>query len=351
MRPLRTSFLPVFWALLVTLTFGFVPPAEAAGVKIQPAIIEERLDPGKAFSTTLRVTNLDDVPRTYFLLVKDVEDVDGSGKPTFTDAENPLYGISRWVTLDRKSIEVGAHETKEVSVVITAPLDAAPGGHFGGIFASLDAVRPAETGVGIGYEIGTIISLRIAGEVAEEARIREFRTERAVYDAPSVSFIARVENLGNVLVRPRGPIEITNMFGRKAGVVLVNEDGASIFPKKEREFSVAWTSDNVLAMGRYQATMSLVYGEDGRKTITEAVSFWVLPIKILGSVFAGLLAVIVLGYVGIRMYIRKKIREAQGGAAARGASESLPSSRLLFLTIGAVIFVLALLFGVFFLFS
>ena len=226
----------------------------------------------------------------------------------------------------------------------------AVGGHFGAVFAAVLANAGADSGVGsgIGYEVGTILSLRIAGAVDEEARIREFRTDAAVYDQFPVTLSVKVENLGNVLVRPRGPITFKNVFGNEVGTVIVNDNPVgAVFPKAEREFQAYWTDTSALPFGRYEATVALVYGEDERNTISESLSFWVLPRKTIAVTLGGLIVLIAGAYLVLRSYVRRKVREATGGRAP----EELPSSRLLFLTLGAVVLVLALLFAVFFLFS
>jgi hypothetical protein len=55
-----------------------------------------------------------------------------------------------------------------------------------------------------------------------------------LYQAPNVAFTAIVANEGNVLLRPRGPIDVTNMFGQKVGEVIMNDQAAAIFPGTAR---------------------------------------------------------------------------------------------------------------------
>jgi len=132
------------------------------------------------------------------------------------EGEETGFEITAWIKIPTDPITIAAGETKEIPFSIEVPSGAAPGGHFGGIFLSLTPERPKETGVGVGFQVGTIINLRISGDVFEEARIREFRTDRAMYSTPDVTFITRVENVGNVLIRPRGPLEITDFFWKES---------------------------------------------------------------------------------------------------------------------------------------
>jgi hypothetical protein len=312
-------------------------------VKIEPAIIEERVDPGQVFRSSLRVTNDSPETRTYFLLTRDISDMVGN-RPVFAEPGEILEtGVSAWVKLSAQSVTLKPGELKEVPFTVTVPKDAFPGSHLGGVFLSLQSNRPSETGAGIGYQIGSILIFRLSGNADEAARIREFKVDRNIYSRPEVNFSIKVENQGNVLVRPRGPIEIQNMFGKVVGKLTMNDEALSVFPGKDRGFSVTWNSDE-FAFGRYQAVVSLVYGEDVRKTISSAVSFWVLPFDIIIPVVVGILIGFLIVFVLLRWYVRRKVTQLQGGAVRRAPSRSdLSFSRLLMLTFLMLGFVLVLL--------
>jgi hypothetical protein len=79
------------------------------------------------------------------------------------------------------------------------------------------------TGAAVGYDVANIVSIRVAGDVSEGAEIRQFSTDQFVYGSTDVNFTLRIENLGNVLVRPSGPLEITNMFGKTVATLVFNE--------------------------------------------------------------------------------------------------------------------------------
>ena len=354
----NTSFVSL--ALVALLLFA-VPLAfaqEASGVKIQPAILEDRVEPGEAINSVLRVTNFDPLTQDYSFVVRDIEGISGEGEPLFAegDALGP-YGLRSWVSVGVSSVSVRPGETKEVPFFVRVPADASPGAHLGGVFLVLKGARPGDIGTGIGYEVGTILSLRVSGEVREEARIREFRSDRNMYSALPVSFGVRVENLGNVLVRARGPLEVKNMFGKKVATLVMNPEAAAVFPGADREFAIVWESDE-FAFGRYQATMALAYGEDGRKTLSASLSFWVLPVKALGLVIGGLILLVLIFFFGARWYIRRRLHELEaatlrmsGASGTSALSARPPFSRLLFVTLALLLFVLVLLLLLFFLFG
>jgi hypothetical protein len=330
---------------VLALVALLLPSASFAqeAVRIEPAIVEERVDPGQVFRSQLRVSNNSSETRTYSLLVRDISDMVGN-VPVFASPGEVLEtGVSAWVKLSVPSVTVKPGEQREIPYTVTVPKDAFPGSHLGGVFLALQSNRPSETGAGVGYQVGSILIFRLSGNADETARIREFKVDRNIYSRPEVNFSIKVENQGNVLVRPRGPIEIQNMFGKVAGKLTMNDEALSVFPGRDRDFSVMWKSDE-LAFGRYQAVVSLAYGEDTRKTISSAVSFWVLPFDIIIPVVGGILLGFLIVFVLLRWYVRRKVSQLQGGAVRRAPSRSdLSFSRLLLLTFLMLGFVLVLL--------
>ncbi len=338
---------------------------ESAGVKISPSIIEERVDPGQIFTSALQINNLGREPGTFYIVTRNISGLSPEGKPIFA-AEGEPTGLEliSWIKITDEPIIIGGGAAKTVPFSIAVPKEATPGAHIGSIFLATSAERPKETGIGVGYQVATIINLRISGEILEEAEIREFRADKNLYSQPRVKFLTKIENLGNVVVRPRGPIEITDMFDRPIATLTLNESAAAILPKSARVFEADWQGDN-LTFGRYQALMSLVYGEDGKKTITGTVSFWVLPLKIILPSVGGLIALILLIFLFVKLHIRKKLRELRQASAeaihksALGPLErellhppkGAPVSRAALLTIVLLLFTLSFLLVLFFFFA
>lgn len=342
---------------LLSLSLTALPARaqDSFGVSLQPAIIAERVDPGETATYRFTVTNIDGIPKDLDLLVRDITAIDENGTPLFAEEGDIVAvdrGVSSWVEFPEKSISLGAGEAKSVSFSVRVPADASPGSHLGGIFVVREGTTLRTSGSGVGYEVGTILSLRVAGEIIEEARIRGFETGKSVYSSPEAAFTVRVENLGNVLVSPRGTIDITSMFGTKVATLRVNEDAAAVFPQGERRFDASWKSEK-LAFGRYEAVIALTYGEDGKKTATDTLSFWVLPANIILGVL-GAIAVLIGGTVTVlRWYIRKKLRDAGVGTTAirSAVAPRLPFSHLAFVTLSILFFTVVFLGVLFFLFG
>ncbi len=324
------------------------------GVELKPAVIEDRINPGQVYNFDIRVTNISASEKTFYLSAQDITGLDDSGLPIFsTETEITEYELSTWVELPESSITLGPNEERNVPFTVRVPANAAPGSHFGGVFLDARPPKQRTTGAAVGLKVGTIISLRVAGEVRDEAQMREFSTGKIVYGSPTVDFKLRVANLGNVLVRPYGLVEITDMRGSKVGVVKVNESASGVFPKSDKTFTTVWEYDG-FAFGRYQAVASLNYGEDGQRTISSVTSFWVLPLKPLLITLGGVFGFLLLMYIWVRTYIARKLREMGGG---RGGSElyarrnQSAAPKLLMIAIGILLFGMAFLVLLFLLFA
>lgn len=312
-RVLKIFLLGVF---VLAGSAGFLTSvhAQESGIKLIPASIEERADPGQVLVREVKVTNVSDEDKEYYIYKRDIIGVEESGVPVFAEenTEKTGYEITEWIGFAGETILVKAGETVVLPITITVPENASPGSHFGGVFVSQEAPKLRQMGAGVGYEVATIISIRISGEVVDDARIRSFSTDKLFYSAKNVSFLAKIENQGNILIRPRGPLQITSMFGGKPFVTTVNENLAGVFPGTVREIAFEWNEEG-LGFGRYEAVLALSYdGDEGQKTIDATLVFWVFPLNVLLPLIGGFITVILVGYFLTRYYIRQAIMRAQG---------------------------------------
>lgn len=304
-----------FWflAVFVLSFFLFYQPAGAAenvaGIDVSPSIIEEKVDPGQILNFSLRATNLGNTAKDFYVIKRDIRGLTEEGKPIFADEkEKTGMELSSWLNFETGPIMIGGGETKLIPFSISVPKDASPGAHLGSLFLSLVPEKPKETGIAIGYQVATIINLRISGEIKEEALLREFRADKLVYGSPTVKFIAKVENLGNTVIKPRGPVEITDMWGRQTALIKMNDDAAAVLPNEQRRFEVSWQGGK-FTFGRYEALLSLSYGDEQKQTIFKSVSFWVLPLKLILIIVGAILALGLLVFIITKIYIRKKLKE------------------------------------------
>lgn len=312
-----TQFLGgIITLFLLILTFGLSTSiAEAqggAGVSIKPATIAPSapVEPGEVQYHTLNIENLSDNEQIYYLFVRNISGVQDGGIPIFATDNSAQTGfeLSDWVSLSQTEVTIPAGGSAPVDITITVPDNASPGGHFGGVFVSVEPPKIKNSGAAVGYQVASILSFRVDGEVIELADIRQFATDRYVYSTQNVEFMVRIENKGNVLVQPRGPLEIYNMLGNKVATFTFNEDQSGVFPYSTRDFEeVVWEREMV-GFGRYEAVLSPVYGQDGAKhTMSSTVTFWILPMNIIGPALGVLAFLFLIIFVFVRVYIKRSL--------------------------------------------
>jgi hypothetical protein len=345
----------LFSALALGLTPAFAQSAES--IQITPAIVEDNVNPGETYTFSIRVTNTSESEKTLYLLAQDIKGLDAKGLPIFADDGEPTgYELTSWISFPYESVTLAANETRAVPFSVAVPANASPGAHFAGVFFDIRPERLRTTGAGVGIRVASVVNLRIAGDATEEIRLREFSTASYIYSAPPVTFETRAENLGNVLMRPTGVIEITDMLGKKVATVNVNETAAPIFPASDRTHETLWEHDG-FTFGKYTAVVSLVYGDDVRKTISAETSFWILPGKLIMTVLGIFFAVMFVLYVIMKMYVRKKLRElgissARTVTATRQARKYRSSaSRLIFVVAAVFMLITAFIVVMFLMFA
>jgi hypothetical protein len=348
-----------FLLFTVLLSLTIITPVWAqnnAGITLRPATIAETVDPGAVKQYSFVVRNESGSEQQYYLSVRDIVGVRDGNVPVFADEalEKTAYELSQWVTLENNTLAVPAGGEAVVNFSMNVPADAAPGGHFAGVFVSMEPPRMRESGAAIGYEVANIISIRVSGDVNEHAEIRQFSTDNYVYGAPDVTFSVRVENKGNTLVRPVGPLEITNMFGKRVdGGLLFNESAGGVFPNASRDFTVEWSGERP-GFGRYEAVLSAAYGEESaRKTMSSTAVFWILPMEVILPALGVLATILLITYVSARLYVNRKLAHYATAGSSRRLVRNRRSgtSPLLFVSVIMLTVTAFFLIGLLFLFA
>lgn len=317
LRTLNSLLLSFVFVVLFFLVASTTALAQGgAGIGLKPAITEKNANPGTQQTYTIEVTNLSGIEQMYYLFMRDIIAVENGGTPVFADENSEITGfeMSQWVTLSLEEMLLGSGETRSVDVTLNIPENATPGSHFAGMFVSMEPPKMRSVGAAVGYEVASIFSIRVAGDVVENAQIRQFSTGNFIYGESKVDFQARIENKGTVLVRPIGPLEVHNMFGKRVALMTFNESKAGVFPGAERDFDIVW-EDEGPGFGRYEAVLSLLYGEQGRQsTISSTVTFWILPMNIFLPAMGSLAMVLLVTFISVKLYIRRKVQGAYGAS-------------------------------------
>ncbi len=284
-------------------------------LSVSPTLIEVSASPEQAWSSSVRVINSNPFEIQVFADVVNFspQGEGGQGKfiPVFSQ-ESQGQTIAEWITLSDELIVIPPEQTVQIPFTVNVPQDAAPGGHFAAILIGTRSEKNEEgqSKVETSQVVSSLLFLRVAGDIIEDGSIREFVTERTIYESPEVQFDLRFENKGNVHLQPQGEIKILNMWGQERGIIPVNQRSlfGNVLPDSIRKYTFRWAGEWSFAdVGRYSAIATLGYGEEEKQFATNTTYFWVIPWKVLGSI-----ALIMFGFVwlftwAVKLYVRKML--------------------------------------------
>ncbi|MBC7459527.1 hypothetical protein H7200_02320 [Candidatus Saccharibacteria bacterium] len=274
------------------------------GLEISPALVEVSADRGKSYVITITVRNVTNMPLTFDSSVDDFGAKDETGAPSIlleSDKDLPT-SIKTWIK-SIPSFRLEANEKTTLNVTIFVPNDAEPGGHYGVIrFAG----RTPGTNDAVGQiaSAGTLILIDVEGEASEKLELSSLQITKnnkagSIFESGPLTFVSRFKNTGSVHLKPVGQIEIRDSFGNNVEVIKVNSDKGNVLPGSIRRFESPFNKSWMF--GRYTADMTIAYGTTGQ-AVTNTISFWVIPYKIIAVALAVLLTLIYILINAVKRY-------------------------------------------------
>lgn len=320
----KYNYFIAFFVFLIGLFFisANIVSAQAVGIGVSPVKIEDIVNPGEIVKETITVKNNSDTAKTLYIYLKDFKADGESGQPKLiVPGTEEGYYLASWIDITNEGIDFLPREEKDITFKINVPAETGPGGYYGAIYFG---TKPPQlniegedkgAGMAIGQQTGSLILLQVSGDVIEESLIREFSTDKTFYSTPfEVKFLIRIENLGNVHVKPLGNMVVKNMFGKEIAGIVINESGGNVLPNSIRRFSEIWNGTN--GFGKYTAEIGLSYGTSasqggvGKKSMFSIVTFWIIPWKIIIPAGLSIVFLIALTVLFLKFYKNKAVKRA-----------------------------------------
>ncbi len=284
------------------------------GLEISPPLIDRKVKLGQVLTLPIRLRN---ITRNRVVATTEIDDFVAAGedgRPKILDAtsEDSPYSFRSWVVGGLPELDLVAGEAKMATIKILVPKDAAPGGHYGVVRFTALPPEAAGSQVALNASIGTLVLLNVSGEVQEELALSDFYASReekkgTFFEYGPLSFTTRLQNNGNVHVKPEGSIKITNMFGKTVTELPLNETKGSILPGSTRKFDSFF--DRKRLFGRYKINLSLTYGSE--KALSQTIVVWVIPYKQVLLIITVLALIVLLILLSLRQYKRRIIAQHQ----------------------------------------
>lgn len=267
---------------------------------IGPGKIEMELSPGQTGTFELNISNRLGTDKTFSLAL---EDFTGSEDPNQTvvllGSDRGPYSLRDFIKISTSTLDIEHAKRARVSVSVSIPKNAEPGGLYGSVLAGVVSKGGEQSNTNgvvstnpIITRIGTLIFIKVKGEVKEEGKLTDFalaQNKKIISGMNGVKFNLFFKNDGNIHLNPKGTIAINNMLGTNIGNITVEPWFA--MPKSLRFREVSWNPNFLL--GKYTAIASIERGYGDAKDQIE-YTFWAIPWQIILGVLVGVIIVLAI---------------------------------------------------------
>lgn len=292
--------------------------SRAEALTLSPVRIELSGDPGSVLYSKVKILNENEEKIKVY---KTTEGFEGEGETGVPKLNGSTDGLPSWInTQDYVEIESG--KVEEIPVAVVIPKDVEPGGYYGALCWGDNAPSVNEN-VSIGARICSIILVNVLGNVKEGGGVLEYSLfeNKNFYTALPVSFVYRLQNTGNGLIKPEGEILIRNFLRMKVVGLNANPVDGNVLPRGGiRKYQVVWSKDSTdylnvnnikgfwnhlayqwknFAFGYFTADLSINFGVEKEIKEIKRVSFWVVPWQLI-------LVVLLLLFISYKV-LRKSI--------------------------------------------
>ncbi len=309
-----------YWIILACCFLFFVVGGHVHGQStgsttftLTPALKELKVNPGYTGQFTLTLLNHSQAAVPFKVYTRNFLADGIDGKITFGDDDSSSYAAGDWLIPATDSILLNPGGEQQVSVAVSVPANAEPGGHYASVlFEQIlpQGVASKNSQVQVATRMTALIYFTVSGDIVEAGQILGAKSGQACsavvcglevqpfFDHGPIPFHFIFNNTGNIHVRPKGTITISQ-FGHEVAKIPVPD--RAVLPNSQRKFTTTW--DKGLVIGPYQAKLHLVYGSKNYE-LTAATTFWAFPWQIALGV--ALLALLIAAIILSRKYFRVK---------------------------------------------
>jgi hypothetical protein len=332
-KTLTTLFL--IFALLSGFSFTNVTRAqenEGLSLTLSPNLLDIRATPGEIVEDKVKIyNNLSNkvviVPQIYALKVEG-ESGGAVPKEEITAADEHIS----WFRYDVPEVVANSNEWVDVPFRIEIPDDAAFGYYYALTFAPKDEpniqTNGAQTTLSARASVFLLLNVEKNGAIADLSLL-DFSAERTIFEYLPANFRVRVENLGNVHLRPKGDVFIRRPGSKEdLAIIRVNETNGNVLPGTKRVFELSWNDGFIIKdkesgnlkfnwdkllifrFGPYEARLLLVFFDGSRDIpIEKTVTFYIIPYTAIGIGVLLIFALFLGGRWLLRKYVQKQVRK------------------------------------------
>jgi hypothetical protein len=274
-------------------------PRPSHALSVSPPILDIAVKPGESIIDVVKVFNEEATPVSFIASMVNATDAgDELGTPVFYPANQDRDGqsLAKWFFFEPETITLKPGESFSQPFTINVPKDAQPGGHYGAMIFTMKTTDKS-SGVSVGGKIAVLFLVTVEGDSVTAGKILQFETSptRESFEVMPKKFIFRFENEGNIHVKPKGYVQITNLFGMTKEFIAVNHEEKSILPKTIRRIDIERQSNGLhnYGIGKYTAKLTLEFGDNKNSSEAEYVFYvWPKKMMIIGAISLAVLTLL-----------------------------------------------------------
>lgn len=274
-------------------------------LQISPVHRELSVPKGTSTSEEVTITNKSPAPQTLRVSFQNMIANGGNTDDISATDEITPFDLKQWARFSINDFILAPQESRKVTVTITVPPNAEPGGHFGFLRFS-PADRTNAQSVAISGSVATMYLVRVPGPASETGDISDFYLTRddgrkvsGLLLGTDMKAISKLQNTGNVHYVGSPTVTAFNQFGKQ---VFQNQTRSSnIFPQAYRKYESSWDK---ISTGYYKVKVKNTFPGSGEKEKTLSV----LVVTPRAATFAAIILVLFLIIIVLARRSRGNVR-------------------------------------------
>lgn len=273
---------------VLLLAGGLMTPVAAAeereGMTLAPTDVRYEVEPGQVVKGEMTILNDGQLPYDFRVYAAPYSVSGERYNPNFIETP-PTSDVFRWIQFDRVDWHANVRETVQVPFTMRVSQDAAPGGHYGIIFAETQP-DTSRGSVIRKKRLGMIMYVHVKGDSKLAGETQSIEIDRYQGQAPVTATISYT-NTGNVHYMSKQNLHISDVFGR---TVYSHEQELAVLPNKPRRVTLTWPGASWLGLYKVGITSIAVDKTTTKNTYVLVAPMWFLALVIatvgVGVVYA-----------------------------------------------------------------
>jgi hypothetical protein len=263
--------------------------AASSGLTISPTSFDVELKPGATYKGEMQVINQSELDYSYKVYATPYSVTGEDYQPYFSPIKDAV-DITKWFTLGKTASDLKVGNQDTIPFTVTVPEGTGAGSYYATVFAETE--DKGNMGVITRKRVGTIIYLRVSGDVIEKSKIQAWDVPW-LQEAP-LSGSLKVANEGSVHFSSKVKVTVSDLFG---GPKYVHERDPKVLPQKVRNIPVIWENGATFGLFKVDGEVTSLGKTEKLPMKIVFVANW--PMRLLTLA-------LLLGFIGTVVFLGKK---------------------------------------------